>query len=197
MPIELKQDSLNVIDLTDIGISLQATEDRIIILVDGYKSGYECKTCKGTGRVPSILNADVLRSCDACQGKGQTIIIPDTAKSMPSTGVVVSMGPETRAEQIINNIRGLERTLAEYAIEGNMYCSDASNTQKNIDYCKRKLKECLIQVGTRVVFGVHVGTKIPIKGNIKLTIMREKEPLCIVFGSDLGDKEILDYTQEY
>lgn len=179
MPVDLKKDSLNVIDLTDIGVSLQAIEDKIIILVDGYKSGYECKTCKGTGRVPSSLNADVLRSCDDCKGKGQTLVIPDTAKSMPSTGVVVSMGPQTRFMKLKHYSSYLSYQRYQKWIENLI------------------LKTCPVQIGTRVVFGVHVGTKIPLKGNIKLTIMREREPLCIVFGSDIGDKEILDYTQEY
>jgi co-chaperonin GroES (HSP10) len=164
MPVELRQDSLNVIDLTEIGVSMQAIEDKIIILVDEYKSGYECKTCSGTGQVSSVINPDIKRTCDNCKGKGQTLVIPDTAKSMPSTGVIVSMGPKT------------EFMLAK---------------KRNED-----VTDIPIQIGTRVVFGVHVGTKIPIKGNIKLTIMREKEPLCIVFGSDIGDKEILDYTQD-
>jgi co-chaperonin GroES (HSP10) len=149
--IEVKEDKLNVLELSDLGISLEAIADKIIILVDGYKSGYECKECKGTGRVPSPVIAGSMRDCDECKGKGVTIHIPDTAKSMPSTGVVVSMGP---------------------------LCTKSS-----------------VQIGTRVVYGVHVGTPIPIKGNIKLRIMREHEPLCRIFGSDIGDKEILDYNQ--
>jgi co-chaperonin GroES (HSP10) len=181
MAIELIKDNLNVIDLTEIGVSLQAVEDKIIILVDSYKSGFECKTCKGEGRVPSPLNAEVLRVCDECKGKGSILVIPDTAKSMPSTGVVVSMGPNTEYMTIKRRLRRLPPPID----------NDKEEYEKEL---KEELDECLIKIGTRVVFGVHVGTKIPIKGNIKLTIMREKEPLCIIFGSEIGDKEIIDYS---
>jgi len=175
-PVELKQDSLNVIDLTEVGVSMQGISDKIIILVDEYKSGYECKTCGGTGQVASVINPDIKRTCDNCKGKGLTLVIPDTAKSMPSTGVIVSMGPETEFMRA-------QRTWKFYILQF-------------FNVHKKFLNSIPVQIGTRVVFGVHVGTKIPIKGNIKLTIMREKEPLCIVFGSDIGDKEILDYTSE-
>ena len=178
MPIELKQDSLNVVDLTEIGVSLQAVEDKIIILVDEYKSGLECKTCKGTGRVESAIAAGMMRSCDDCQGKGATLFIPDTAKSLPSTGVVVSMGPKT------------EFMTAKRKLWYKIIKLFSTTKAKNL------LDQIYVQIGTRVVFGVHVGTKVPIKGNIKLTIMREKEPLCVVFGSSIEDKQILDFTQE-
>src|SRR5271163_2921860 len=164
MPVELKQDSLNVIDLTDIGVSMQAIEDKIIILVDGYKSGYECKVCNGKGRVASTIAEGMMRSCDECKGTGASLVIPDTAKSMPSTGVIVSMGPETRFMQAKKQYN---KSLKEFPQD-----------LAFIELAKEALDECILQIGTRVVFGVHVGTKIPIKGDIKLTIMKEKEPLC-------------------
>jgi co-chaperonin GroES (HSP10) len=168
MPIDLKQDSLNVIDLTEIGVSLQAVEDKIIILVDEYKSGFECKTCHGKGRIASTVVEGADKECSECRGRGQILHIPQNAQSMPSTGVIVSMGPAT--QYMIAKRTGVEKSLLNELYP--------------------------LQIGSRVIFGVHVGTKIPIKGNIKLTIMREKEPLALIFGSDLGDKEIIDYTQE-
>lgn len=62
--------------------------------------------------------------------------------------------------------------------------------------CEAELKECLLHVGTRIVFGTHTGTKIPLRGEIKLTIMTEKEPLCVLFGTNIEDRAILDYTAE-
>lgn len=164
--IEVKEDKLNVLEISDLGISLEAVADKIIILVDGYKSGYECKTCSGTGRVESPIVSGAKTDCSDCKGKGKLLEIPDTAKSMPSTGVVVSMGPDTK--------------FMRY---------------KKANATEEELNNIGIQIGTRVVYGIHVGTPIPIKGNIKLRIMRENEPLCRIFGSDIGDKEILDYNQ--
>lgn len=190
MPIDLKQDSLNVIDLSDIGVSMQAIEDKIIILVDGYKSGYECKTCSGTGRVESNIAEGMIRSCDDCKGKGTTLHIPDTAKSLPSTGVVVSMGPKTEYMLAKKKLKPLQDALETLK----MYTVDYDAVYIALKTAKSEMDNILVQLGTRVVFGVHVGTKIPIKGDIKLTIMKEKEPLCVVFGSDIGEKQLMDYT---
>lgn len=187
---EVIKDQLNVVELIDLQCSMMAVEDKIIILVDEYKSGFECKTCGGTGKVPSSVVEGAMKDCTA-QGcvKGALLVIPDTAKSLPSTGVVMSMGPQTQC--MINNLRlkNIEKTLIK-----------VTGTEDYDFYLDQKaeiladIERTLIQIGTRVVFGVHVGTKIPIKGNIKLVVMREKEPLCVVFGNSIDDKALIDYS---
>jgi co-chaperonin GroES (HSP10) len=188
---EFMQDTLNVISLEDVGVSMQAIEDKIIILVDQWKSGYECKECGGSGKVESTINPEILRTCDACKGKGQTLVIPDSAKSLPSTGVVVSMGPATQYMQAKKAVERAKKREWESKV-----IVPPNDYVLGVEEAESMLKEIAIQIGTRVVFGVHVGTKVPIKGNIKLVIMREKEPLCVVFGNDIGDKEIIDFSQE-
>lgn len=188
---EFMQDTLNVISLEDVGVSMQAIEDKIIILVDQWKSGYECKECGGSGEVKSIINPEILRTCDTCKGKGQTLVIPDSAKSLPSTGVVVSMGPATQYMMLKKRRENCLFNRQKHA--GTPHYDNWTIEVEEVDL---DLKNTSIQIGTRVVFGVHVGTKVPIKGNIKLVIMREKEPLCVVFGNDIGDKEIIDFSQE-
>ena len=93
----------------DLDLGFTACWDRLVIVEDQFQSGYECKDCKGTGKVPctecdngtSRLNPNVkcktcngatTHDCPACGGKGATIIIPDTAQRRPTTGKVVSAG---------------------------------------------------------------------------------------------------------
>lgn len=191
MTIDVKQDNLNIIELSDLGISLEAVEDKIMILVDGYRSGYECNTCKTTGKVSSDVVQGALRDCPDCKGKGRTLEIPDNAKSKPSTGVVVSMGPKTDYM--------VERTAMTYWSREMQRTAGTNEYEVDFEQFKeaeQRALNCSIQIGTRVVFGVHVGTPIPFKGNIHIQIMRQHEPLCKVFGSDVGDKEILDYSKD-
>src|SRR5580692_7140373 len=42
----------------------------------------KCSTCEGTGRVV----------CEACQGKGGVIIVPDASERRPTTGTIASIG---------------------------------------------------------------------------------------------------------
>lgn len=151
-------------------IALRATEDKIIILLDKFRSGYECSMCGGDGQGKRCVdckngvsargfkckvcegNPDrwIGKSCPQCKGRGSTIIIPDSAKSLPTSGIIVSIGPE----------------------------------------CKKR------KVGQRVVFGAHVGFFLPFKGNVRLRMMREYEPLCELFLLDTKDTDVLgDFLQ--
>lgn len=150
-------------------IAVEAVEDKILILLDKFKTGYECKTCDGTGILQQCATCggthedrfgqpcktcfvmagvaelpDTLfflsypRECDRCKGVGASIIVPETTKGMPTSGIVVSAGPK---------------------------CKD------------RKL-------GERVLFGAHVGYYIPFKGNVRLRCLREHEVMCLMHKID-------------
>jgi co-chaperonin GroES (HSP10) len=142
-------------------IALRAIEDKIIILLDKFRSGYECKMCAGTGQGTRCRdckngvnsrgftckvcegNPDrwLGKACPECKGKGSSIVIPDSAKALPTSGIIVSVGPD----------------------------------------CKKR------RLGQRVVFGAHVGFFLPFKGNVRLRMMREYEPLCELFLLDIAE----------
>ena len=151
----------NVIFVVAGKIGLEAIEDKIIILIDKFKSGYECKDCNETGffascecernghagenrlggtcrycngRYAELRGQD----CKACKGTGSTIVVPENAKAIPTSGIIVSIGPECKVRKI----------------------------------------------GERVLFGAHTGYYLPFKGNAKLRCMREDEPLCKILAID-------------
>lgn len=142
-------------------IALEAVEDKIIIMLDPFKTGYECKTCDGTGYelpcscvsgVDRFLqackkcggdpNAFAGKECRDCNGIGSLILVPESAKSLPTSGRIVSMGPG---------------------------CKKGADGQY------------ITKVGQRYLFGIHVGYFLPFKGNILLRCMREHEVLCRVY----------------
>ena len=154
-------------------IAIEAVEDKIVILTDKFRSGYECETCNETG---VIGLCDCERSgrkgfntvgglcrvclgfpennrgkiCTKCKGTGQTIIIPESTKQMPTSGVIVSAGPKC---------------------------------------VTRKL-------GERVLYGGHTGHNLPFKGNVRIRIMREHEVMCLMHKVDpnatMEDFQLLD-----
>jgi co-chaperonin GroES (HSP10) len=143
-------------------IAVEAVEDKIIVRLDEFKSGYECKTCGGSCIEPPCVCGGtginrlggVCKSCNgspdqyagkecrACKGVGSTLVLPESAKALPSSGRIVSCGPN---------------------------CS----TRK---------------VGERILFGVHTGYFLPFKGNVRLRIMRETEVLCKIYMVDATEK---------
>ena len=91
---------------------MEATGDKILIAVDKYLSGYECKTCRGrtvlvekVGFEPGVGQITKEVQCPDCKGKGHTLFIPETAKTLPTTGVVVSVGSEVKQKNIKPGVR--------------------------------------------------------------------------------------------
>jgi hypothetical protein len=138
-------------------IALEAVEDKIIIMLDPFKTGFECKVCDGTGverRCDCVTGLDrfqqackkcggnpdafVGKECRLCKGIGSSLVIPESAKSLPTSGRIVSKGPD----------------------------------------CTK------VHIGERYLFGVHVGYFLPFKGNILLRCMREHEILCRIYSLD-------------
>lgn len=102
-----------------------AMGDRIVVRRDLLESEYICRECRGKGHTDQICGAcdgkqqrdgvlcthcrvlgfenekprpSGFRKCEACQGSGwrNGIIIPEVAQGKPVTGVIVSLGPETK-----------------------------------------------------------------------------------------------------
>jgi hypothetical protein len=171
----------NIIGLMELQVGLEAIGDNIIVLLDSYKSGYECTTCKGTGKMQSdtrcicdppegtqlykeqVIEGNVLPGtrnrhgalcescegnyldkrkssivdCKACSGKGALLFIPKHQQALPTTGIILSVGPEVTRKGIEKNIR--------------------------------------------VVCGPHAGTGIPMMGYIPIKVYRQHEPLCRMY----------------
>jgi len=93
---------------------MEATLDRVLIIEDDFRSGYECETCNekgtllcpgcgGTGRSLVVEHASCGMChgekrilCESCKGKGALLEIPDASKRRPTTGVIVSVGWEVK-----------------------------------------------------------------------------------------------------
>lgn len=158
----------NLIFIVAGKLGLEAIEDRILILLDKFRSGYECKDCAETG---IYIGCECARAgrygitstgkschykdgcdrqkigepCQTCKGTGSTLALPETARAIPTSGTIVSVGPLVKSRVI----------------------------------------------GERVLFGAHTGYFLPFKGNAKIRCMREDEPLCKIYAVDnnlaLGD----------
>lgn len=102
--------SLGQFELGDL--KFRALGDRVIILEDEFKTGYECTHCGGTGKVACgdcggtgtykrgqvdikcSQCRDGAVTCPECNGKGGLIVAPEIAQRRPTTGKVVSAGLE-------------------------------------------------------------------------------------------------------
>lgn len=165
------KESDNVIFIVAGKLGLEAIEDKILVLIDKFKSGYECKDCNETGIFTACecsrrgefgvnqnnktcafrdacARQQVGTTCRTCNGTGSTLIMPENARAIPTSGVIVSVGPD----------------------------------------CKTRA------IGERVLFGAHTGYYLPFKGSAKIRVMREDEPMCKIYA--LNNNEVLgDFIQ--
>lgn len=102
-------------------LAMKATGDRIIILEDRFRTGYECKGCDGAGFLSGVCkycNGELIivsdrediddracsncmrdgrptgkELCPSCKGHGATIIVPQTSERASTSGRVMSCGP--------------------------------------------------------------------------------------------------------
>lgn len=161
----------NILEMIEIGMALEGMSNKIVVLLDEFRSGYECVLCRGKGKVNNTSRclcdpippdpegnkpgtrdrrgnkcelcdgdylskrSDSIITCPKCNGKGGLLEIPDTAKALPTTGVVVSIGP---------------------------------NVTK-------------VKLNHRVICSPYSGTFLPMKGKATVKIYTEDEPLAYLY----------------
>lgn len=175
---DILHDGYNVVDLVNIGIKLEGIEDKIIVMMDSYKTGYECKSCGGSGKVQTkstvVEGATREEICTECGGKGDILILPEISKSLPTSGIVLSIGEKCRANR---ELYWFFRLLTKLKLRPSIPAK--------------------VTLGARVIFSPHVGTLIPFKGNIRLKIMREHEPLAVMYGADAEVRDFRELDQDF
>jgi hypothetical protein len=98
-PTELKLDSSNKVAFPGFPYTFEAVNEQILISIDIFKSGYECKTCNGKRKIEVKQGREAAEiKCPDCNGLGAKIILLPDSKKLMQTGVVVSMG--TKAKEL-------------------------------------------------------------------------------------------------
>jgi co-chaperonin GroES (HSP10) len=103
-------------------VKFAAFGDRYLVVEDEFRSGYECQSCNGSGRVACMYcdgKGEYERdgrsfkcsscsggklTCPQCGGKGGLLVIPDISKRRPTTGQVVSCGEKTKYFKFGDNV---------------------------------------------------------------------------------------------
>jgi hypothetical protein len=130
---EIILDDSNKVSFPGYPYVFEALGEKILVSIDIFKSGYECRECQGK-KVVEIKQGreSVFETCPACKGVGATLVLPDTSKNLPTTGVVVSIG--FKAKELINgNYKCGDRILfGPYS--GNMIPTKAGLMFKVMDW---------------------------------------------------------------
>lgn len=96
-------------------VGFAASGDRLVIEEDQFKSGYECKTCEGSGKVPSTVVGGKPKTCPTCDGKGGLLIVAEVSQRRPTTGIVRSAGEQCKVYKVGDGV--LFSNFAGFAID--------------------------------------------------------------------------------
>jgi hypothetical protein len=113
-------------------VGFAASGDRLVIEEDQFKSGYECKTCNGSGKVAclncfkgfskingivkcKICQGDTYHVCPDCNGKGGLLIVAEVSQRRPTTGIVRSAGEQCKVYKVGDGV--LFSNFAGFAID--------------------------------------------------------------------------------
>lgn len=176
-------DTTNVAEITagKSKLGLEVIGDQIIVLEDKFKTGYECSKCdgegytnedcdfcKGTGKETDFTMCRICcarnlvesgkynpgkKICEQCAGKGSLIVAPQSAEMKPTTGTIVSKGPDVYEDtRIINNITGQRWAYP-------------------------------LKIGDRVLYSQFAGVGVNLKQKQIIRIMHAHEVMCKIYGT--------------
>jgi|SRR5215831_2750373 len=191
---ELILDGSNKVSFPGFPYLFEALGRKVIVSIDIFKSGYECRVCKGKKRIETkctcvtrgrpgykyseldlasfgtidsaiIVARKMMRCpecsgdwkanersevCSECKGLGALLVLPDTSKNLPTTGVVVSIGNKVKREKL------------------------------NYD------------IGDRILFGPYAGNLIPTRSGLLFKIIDANQAWCRVDGAqELGSFDFI------
>lgn len=170
-------------------VGLESLVDRVLVLVDEYRSGYECGVCGGKQKIHchncdgkgtyrkgetdfkcSRCEGKGAVDCPSCQGKGVEeggIVIPDEAQNRPQSGVIVSVG------ELVG--RGVQRLFGSVPVQ--------TSEQRSP-----------LKVGDKVLFGRFAGHDIKLNTTdgkeLELRILNESECLTRIHGDMLSLRRV-------
>lgn len=139
---EIVLDDSNQVSFPGYPYKFEAQYEKILVSVDIFKTGYECKGCEGKKHIEVKQGREsTFVECPICNGMGATLILPETSKNLPTTGVIVSMGWEAKEK-------------LKYRVYPRWW-------YYLLPFMKRYAYH--LNIGDRVLFGPYAGTMIPTK----------------------------------
>lgn len=151
-----------------VALSLRSG-DSIIVLEDEFKSSYDCTVCEGSGEIE--------KSCLRCGGQGNVEMVVDGKGIGESCGKCGGKGKWLIPCASCNGKGAL------------LEIPDQAKARPTSGKVVARGPETLVySIGDRVAYSGYTGHLIPFKGNVRLRIMRETEPFCLIEDFDNGGK---------
>lgn len=184
---ELRLDSSNKVSIPGFPYVFEALGEKILVSIDIYKSGYECRACKGRKRIEILCHCEeigrpgvryALEEISAIrEALGDSIAEERAALPCPEClGDYVSM----RRSEICEECKGRGAILHLPDSSKNLPTTGVVVSIGNlVDPLKANF-----QIGDRILFGPYAGQMIPTKAGLLFKILDWQNAMARIEGAD-------------
>jgi co-chaperonin GroES (HSP10) len=184
---ELILDDSNEVSFPGFSYKFEASIEKIIVSIDVFKSGYECKVCKGKKKI------EVLCSCEAGGHAGLAYGDEEIKAIKESLGNDVADARKTLSCRICSGDYVSKRhTDICTACKGKGAMLILPDDSKNLPTTgvvvsigsQVPMDKINYKVGSRVLFGPYSGSMIPTKAGLMMKIMDWNSVMCRIKGAE-------------
>jgi hypothetical protein len=194
---EIKLDDTNEVKFPDYPYTFEALGERILVSIDVFKSGYECKDCKGTG----VLVSRCL--CTSTDRPGFKYC-KDTLDRMEVTGTVRENRATVKCSSCNGDPKSVEKELTCPTCKGKKALLHFPDDSKNmpttgivVSMGSVAKERAPFTIGDRILFGPHTGTAIPTKAGLMFKYMDWNQAALRIRGAnELGAFDFIIQKEE-
>jgi len=182
---EIVLDSSNKVQFPGFPYSFEALGEKILVSIDIFKSGYECKECKGKRTIKYLC------PCEANDHAGLKYSEEDLKTITATIGEDVALArqnlvcpecngnyAEKRSEVMCPECKGMGALLVIPDISKNLPTTgivvSIGKDCKNLDY----------KIGDRILFGPYAGSMIPTKAGLMFKILDASQAWAKIEGGE-------------
>jgi co-chaperonin GroES (HSP10) len=185
---EIKLDDSNIVQFPGFPYTFESLGEKVLVSIDVFKSGYECKKCLGKKKVESKCECETGGHPGIKYGDGDVRFlresmgdtIAEARRNMVCplcNGDYVSM----RSTTVCPECKGLGALL---------HIPDSSKNLPTTGVVVSMGKKCDptdlgYKVGDRILFGPYAGSMIPTKAGLMFKIIDSTQAWCRIGGADL------------
>jgi co-chaperonin GroES (HSP10) len=180
---ELVLDGSNKVAFPGFPYKFEALGKKIIVSIDVFRSGYECKICKGKGKI------DIRCVCEDHRPgyKYSLLELKEFEGSEIYTAREMMYCP-----QCLGHPENKRRTISCEPCKGHGTLIEIPDTSKNLPTtgvvvsigAGVKLEKIKYKVGDRVIFGPYAGSMIPTKAGLMFKVLDWNQVWCRIEGGE-------------
>lgn len=182
---ELTLDNSNKVSFPGFPYKFEALGEKILVSIDVFKSGYECRTCKGKKIVESVCDCEAGNHAGLKYSEADILYIKETLGEDIGMARAQLVCPECNGEY--KDFRKGETCPECKGLGALLVLPEDSKKLPTTGVVVSMGKKCTredFKIGDRILFGPYAGNMIPTKAGLMFKVMDEVQAWCRIEGGE-------------